>query len=38
MTEAFTAYAQGGEMVLPSTVFLVTARRNAAEISSEIPR
>jgi len=38
MTEAFTAYAQGGEMVLPSTVFLVTARRNAAEILSGGPR
>jgi SAM-dependent methyltransferase len=38
MTEAFTPYATGDEMVLPSTVFLVTARRSAAEISSEIPR
>ena len=31
MTEAFAAYAKGGNMVLPSTIFLVTARRaNAA--------
>ena len=31
MTEAFAAYAKGGEMVLPSTIFLLTARRaNAA--------
>jgi SAM-dependent methyltransferase len=27
MVEAFTAYARGGPMLLPSTVFLVTARR-----------
>ena len=27
MVEAFAAYAQGKEMLLPSTVFLVTARR-----------
>jgi SAM-dependent methyltransferase len=27
MTEAFAAYAEGGGMLLPSTVFLVTARR-----------
>jgi hypothetical protein len=33
MIEAFAAYAKGGEMVLPSTIFLVTARRAAAEIS-----
>ena len=33
MMEAFAAYAKGGEMVLPSTIFLVTARRAAAEIS-----
>jgi len=33
MTEAFAAYAKGGEMVLPSTIFLVTARRSAAEMS-----
>ena len=38
MTEAFTAYATGNEMVLPSTIFLVTARRSVAEISSEMPR
>src|SRR5438309_987210 len=31
MTEALAAHAKGGEMVLPSTIFLVTARRaNAA--------
>ena len=31
MTEAFAAYAKGGEMSLPSTIFLVAARRaNAA--------
>ena len=31
MTEALAGYAKGGEMVLPSTIFLVTARRaNAA--------
>jgi SAM-dependent methyltransferase len=29
MTEAFAAYAKGGEMALPSTIFLVTARRSA---------
>jgi SAM-dependent methyltransferase len=33
MTEAFAAYAKGQEMVLPSTIFLVTARRAAVEIS-----
>ena len=33
MTEAFAAYAKGKEMVLPSTIFLVTARRAAPEIS-----
>ena len=33
MTEAFAGYAKGGEMVLPSTIFLVTARRANAEIS-----
>jgi SAM-dependent methyltransferase len=33
MTEAFAAYAKGEEMVLPSTIFLVTARRDDAEIS-----
>jgi hypothetical protein len=27
MTEAFAAYAQGKEMLLPSTVFLAVARR-----------
>jgi SAM-dependent methyltransferase len=27
MTEAFAGYARGGEMLLPSTVFLVAARR-----------
>jgi len=27
MTEAFAVHARGGEMLLPSTVFLVTARR-----------
>jgi SAM-dependent methyltransferase len=32
MTEAFAAYAKGGEMVLPSTIFLVTARRANAAI------
>jgi SAM-dependent methyltransferase len=32
MTEAFVAYAMGKEMVLPSTIFLVTARRADAEI------
>ncbi|MBV8936073.1 MAG: class I SAM-dependent methyltransferase [Alphaproteobacteria bacterium] len=34
MTEAFAAYAKGGDMVLPSTIFLVTARRGAAKTSS----
>jgi hypothetical protein len=38
MTEAFTAYAKGNDMVLPSTVFLVTAQRSAAEILSGAPR
>jgi hypothetical protein len=38
MTEAFAAYAQGGEMVLPSTIFLVTARRADAEVPSEAAR
>ena len=33
MTEAFAAYAKGKEMVLPSTIFLVTARRADAETS-----
>jgi SAM-dependent methyltransferase len=33
MTEAFAAYAKGKEMVLPSTIFLVTARRAHAETS-----
>ena len=33
MTEAFAAYAKGGEMVLPSTILLVTARRAGAENS-----
>ena len=33
MTDAFAAYAKGKEMVLPSTIFLVTARRAAAEVS-----
>jgi hypothetical protein len=32
MTEAFAAYAKGGEMALPSTIFLVTARRADAAI------
>ena len=32
MTEAFAAYAKGGDMVLPSTIFLVTARRADAEV------
>ena len=27
MEEAFAAHAQGGEMLLPATVLLVTARR-----------
>jgi hypothetical protein len=30
MTEAFAAYAKGGEMALASTIYLVTARRGAA--------
>ncbi|MBV9816241.1 MAG: class I SAM-dependent methyltransferase [Alphaproteobacteria bacterium] len=34
MTEAFAAYAKGGDMALPSTVFLVTARRSATKTSS----
>ena len=38
MTEAFAAYAKAGEMALPSTIFLVTARRSAAEISPEVPQ
>jgi SAM-dependent methyltransferase len=33
MTEAFAAYAKGKEMVLPSTIFLVTARRADAQTS-----
>ena len=33
MTEAFAAYAKGRDMVLPFTIFLVTARRAAAETS-----
>jgi SAM-dependent methyltransferase len=33
MTEAFAAYTKGKEMVLPSTIFLVTARRGDAEMS-----
>jgi SAM-dependent methyltransferase len=33
MTEAFAAYAKGKEMVLPSTIFLVAARRADAETS-----
>jgi hypothetical protein len=32
MTEAFAAYAKGEEMVLPSTIFLVTARRADAPV------
>ena len=32
MTEAFAAYAKGEEMVLPSTIFLVTARRADADL------
>jgi hypothetical protein len=32
MSDAFAAYAKGGEMVLPATIFLVTARRATAEI------
>jgi SAM-dependent methyltransferase len=32
MTEAFVAYAKGEEMVLPSTIFLVTARRADAAV------
>jgi SAM-dependent methyltransferase len=38
MTEAFAAYAKGREMVLPSTIFLVTARRADAQRTSEVPR
>jgi len=38
MTEVFAAYAKGGDVVLPSTIFLVTARRRAAEISPEAPQ
>jgi SAM-dependent methyltransferase len=30
MIEAFATYAKGGEMMLPSTIFLVTARRAAS--------
>jgi hypothetical protein len=33
MTEAFAAYAKRAGTVLPSTIFLVTARRAAGEIS-----
>jgi SAM-dependent methyltransferase len=33
ITEAFAAYAKGKEMVLPSTIFLVTARRADAQTS-----
>jgi hypothetical protein len=32
MTEAFADYSKGGEMVLPSTIFLVTARRADAAV------
>jgi SAM-dependent methyltransferase len=32
MTKAFVAYAKGGDMVLPSTIFLVAARRADAEV------
>ena len=38
MIEAFAAHAKGGEMVLPSTIFLVTARRADARRTSEVPR
>jgi SAM-dependent methyltransferase len=38
MTEAFAAYAKGGEIVLPSTIFIVTARRADGDISSGVPR
>lgn len=38
MTEAFAAYVNAGEMVLPSTIFLVTARRSATEIPPEAPQ
>ena len=38
MTEAFAAYARAEEMVLPSTIFLVTARRADAQRTSEVPR
>jgi hypothetical protein len=37
MTDAFSACAKGGEMVLPSTIFLVTARRADAQRTSEVP-
>jgi SAM-dependent methyltransferase len=33
MSEAFAAYAKGQQMVLPSTIFLVAARRADAEMS-----
>ena len=36
MTEAFAAYAKGEEMVLPSTIFLVTARRADTQRTSEL--
>ena len=38
MTEAFAPYAKGDEMALPSTIFLVTARRADAQRTSEVPR
>jgi hypothetical protein len=38
MTEAFAPYAKGKEMVLPSTIFLVTARRADAQRTFEVPR
>jgi SAM-dependent methyltransferase len=38
MTDAFAAYAKGREMVLPSTIFLVTARRVDTQRTSEVPR
>jgi SAM-dependent methyltransferase len=37
ITEAFAAYAKGPEMVLPSTIFLVTARRADTQRTSEVP-
>jgi len=37
MTEAFAAYAKGREMVLPSTIFLVTARRGRFRNLVKIP-